>query len=341
MVTAFRAGIAMPSRLARSLQLAIRGQEINVRTPLLIPSFSSKALVDIRLVLEALQPSITESLLISAYDICHKLIEAPLSPFAEVLFLDSGGYEISKDYDVMDPWYPAADAKQWSLESYLLELEALDPVMPTFVTSFDHPDVRQSIPSQIASARDVFKEFSEFGRELLIKPETKDQTLVQIPSTIAQVSRFSEFDIIGLTETELGTTLHHRMVNIAKIRSAMDAEGIQKPLHIFGSMDPVCTPLYFLAGADIFDGLTWLRFSYMDDMAVYHRNRGPLEFGAKERDKRALIRSYEANLHYLGELTGRMHRYLLDGNEDRFGRHADFYRTCIDDLRVRLPKGVI
>jgi hypothetical protein len=154
------------------------------------------------------------------------------------------------------------------------------------------------------------------------------------------VPRFSEFDVIGITETELGNTLLDRMANIARVRTAMDTEGVYKPLHIFGSLDPVCTPLYFLAGADIFDGLTWLRFSFMEDIAVYHRNRGPLQFGAKERDKRALVRSYDANLHYLEELTGRMHRYLLDGNEDRFERHAAFYRECIDDLRVRL-KGVI
>lgn len=330
----------MLSQLARSLDLAIRGEPINVRTPLLIPSFSSKALVDIRPVFEALQASITESLLISAYDIFYDRINAPTSPFAEVLFIDSGGYEISKDYDIMDPMYPSPEAHSWSIGQYIDVLNTFNPVMPTFITSFDHPDLRQSLPQQIESALELFKEFPGLGRELLVKPETKDQKLVQISSVVSQVPRFSEFDAVGITETELGGTLLDRMANIARVRRAMDEEHVKKPLHIFGSLDPVCTPLYFLAGADIFDGLTWIRFSYMDDMAVYHRNRGPLEFGPKERENRALMRSYDSNLHYLTRLTERMQRYLVDGDVTRFERHADFYTTCIDDLRFKL-KGVI
>ncbi len=49
------------------------------------------------------------------------------------------------------------------------------------------------------------------------------------------------------------------MQNIAKLRKALDKAGLNIPLHVFGSLDTVTTPLYFLAGADIFDGLTWLR----------------------------------------------------------------------------------
>lgn len=340
MATVFRVGTAMPSRLARSLQLDIRGQAINVQTPLLIPSFSTKALIDIRKVFEALQPSITESLLISAYDISFSSIEAPSNDFAEVLFLDSGGYEIAKDYDIMKPLYPSPDAKSWSIEEYRKVLGMIDPVMPTIITSFDHPDERRKVPEQIAFAIETFKEFPELGRELLIKPETKGQTLVSIPSVTAQVQRFSEFDVIGITEDELGTSILERMANIARVRIAMDAECIVKPFHVYGSLDPVCTPLYFLAGADIFDGLSWLRFSYWNDMAVYHRNRAPLQFGIKEHERRALVRSYGENLFYLSDLTRRMHRYLLDKDEDRLGTHSEFFKESLDELRVRL-KGVI
>ena len=75
----------MPSRLARTLQLAIRGQSINVRTPLLIPSFSSKELVDISKAFDVIQPSITESFLISAHDISYGSIEALTFTGCEIL----------------------------------------------------------------------------------------------------------------------------------------------------------------------------------------------------------------------------------------------------------------
>ena len=292
-----------PERM-RSWIESVARRPINLRTPLLVPSFSSKALIDIGPVFEALQPSITDSLLLSAYDIAHNDVEAPLYPHAEVLFLDSGGYEISKDYDVMDPLYPSPQTQSWSIEDYIGVLNTINPIMPTMITSFDHPDLRQNLSRQIDAAVAIFKDYPDFGREFLLKPETKGQKLIQITSVIAQVPRFPEFDVIGMTEAELGSTLLDRMANIARVRTAMDSEGVEKPLHIFGSLDPICTPLYFLSGADIFDGLTWLRFSFMDDLAVYHRNRGPLEFGAKEYENHSLLRSYAANLYYLQELTG-------------------------------------
>ena len=111
-------------------------------------------------------------------------------------------------------------------------------------------------------------------------------------------------------------------------------------MHIFGSLDPVCTPLYFLAGADIFDGLSWIRFSYRDDIAVYHKNNTPLRYGIGDSDRLSRYRSLDSNLHYLSELKGRFRRYLLDGDEKRLGSHGEFFGKALDDLRVIL-KGVV
>ena len=335
----------MSSKLARSLHLSIRGEEINVQTPLLVPSFSSKASIDICHTFESLQPSITDALLVSAYDVFHKRINIPQTAFAEVLFLDSGGYEISKDFDIMDPLYDEPKSQcgkeqDWSIERYRNVLEGFDSITPTIVTAFDHPNVRLPISHQFTAAVEDFRDFRNLGREILIKPEEENQLFVPIQRLIAEVDRFTEFDVIGLTETELGESVLDRMVNIARVRRAMDSARIERPLHIFGSLDPVCTPLYFLAGADIFDGLSWLRFSYMNDLAVYHKNKGPLVFGASEKEDRALARSYEANLHYLRNLSQILHRYLLDRSVGSLGRHQEFFVECLDDLRVKLP-GVI
>ena len=132
-----------PSKLARSLSLVIKGERLPVETPLLVPSFSSKALEYARgntqKVFGVLQESITESVLISAYDLAHKHIEAPDYAFAEVMFLDSGGFEASKDHDLMDPLYPSQNPKDWTLELYQTELDRFESVMPMFISSFDHP----------------------------------------------------------------------------------------------------------------------------------------------------------------------------------------------------------
>ena len=137
-----------------------------------------------------------------------------------------------------------------------------------------------------------------------LNPNLPDQKFVHMTSVASHVDAFSEFDIIGLTEAELGDSVLMRMRNIAFLRQLMDIQKIHKPLHIYGSLDPVCTPLYFLAGADIFDGLSWLRFAYRDELAVYHRNRVPLDFDPSVSEDVGRMRSYMANLHYLvSELT--------------------------------------
>jgi hypothetical protein len=40
-------------------------------------------------------------------------------------------------------------------------------------------------------------------------------------------------------------------------------------IHVLGGLDPFMTPLYFLAGADVIDSLTWLRMGFTDGGARY------------------------------------------------------------------------
>ena len=306
----------------------------------MVPSFSSKAGTDVDEVFETLKRSITESFLVSAYDVKYEKITIPGNALAEVMFLDSGGYEVSKDIDVTDPYYPSPEPRPWTMERYRNVLEKADPIMPTFVTSFDHPLERKSISQQVDAAIETFRDFPGFGREILLKPEEVGQAYIPIDNLTAQVSRLSEFDIVGVTETELGESILERMTNISRVRTAMDVHGVTKPLHIFGSLDPVCSPLYFLAGADIFDGLSWIRFSYQGDLALYHKNSTPFQFGIVDGDGLNRFRSLDANLHYLSELKGRLRRYLRDGNESRLGAHGDFFARSLNELHAAL-EGVV
>ena len=328
----------MSSKLARSLNLTVRTNRTQVQTPLLVPSFSSKALVGVDSLFTTLQPYITESFLLSAYDISRHDISFPSTAAADVQFLDSGGYEVSLDHNPSDPMYGTPPTNAWTLNDYKSVLADTNTITPTFATSYDHPQLRNPLDRQISDAISLFQEHPRFGRAFLIKPESQHQHLVDISSVASQVDNFSEFDIIGITEAELGTSILERMNNIAYLRQMMDSRHILKPLHIYGSLDPVCTPLYFLAGADIFDGLSWLRFSYRRELAIYHKNRVPLDFNLDEPEDLGRMRSYIANLHYLvSELTPRLKRYLLDKDESRLGIHSNFFKEALDNLRVKLP----
>src|SRR6185312_9373800 len=115
------------------------------------------------------------------------------------------------------------------------------------------------------------------GRELLIKTTSRSQDFVILNEVLLCKYRLSNFDVIGFTEKELGPSTLDRMVFIARLRQELEAAGLDIPIHIFGSLDTISTPLYFLAGADIFDGLTWLRYSYFDGLTLYKHNYGAMK----------------------------------------------------------------
>ena len=94
--------------LARTSTIRHRPSGIVLKTPLLVPSFSSKGFSrhddgrsEIGDIFEATGEFVTEAFLLSAYDIYHEHLPKPeaLPWKPEVIFLDSGGYEISTDRD--------------------------------------------------------------------------------------------------------------------------------------------------------------------------------------------------------------------------------------------------
>ena len=72
-----------------------------LKTPILLPSFSSKGFPKVQKILKACEEYIADEILISAYDISHGMIE-PEFDFASAIFLDSGGYEASRDADLSE-----------------------------------------------------------------------------------------------------------------------------------------------------------------------------------------------------------------------------------------------
>jgi hypothetical protein len=171
--------------------------------------------------------------------------------------------------------------------------------MPSVLISYDHPNERLTVRRQIERAKRMARGRADVLREILLKPETKGQTLLNIGSVVSNVRALSEFDVIGVTEKEIGNSILSRMENIAKLRMALDKVGLETPIHIFGSLDTITTPMYFLAGADIFDGLTWLRFAFHNGYTMYKHNFGALQLGIKEKAHIIDGRTWYHNYRYV------------------------------------------
>lgn len=319
--------------LAEKRELKI-GDKAVATTPLLIPSFSSKGFPNISDLFESASEIITNSCLISAYDVHYKLIDRDLT-FVEVAFLDSGGYESSKDFEFSDLGRALERRKPWSSSRYAKILDSWSSDTPTVAVSFDHPKHRVPVDKQIREAEVLFRK-RNFGRELLLKPETARGQFVDMKSIIKRVHLLAQFDAIGLTEKELGRSPMERMRGIAELRQALTGIGARTPIHIFGSLDPITSPLYFLAGADIFDGLTWLRMGYYKGLAIYMRNLAMSDYPSNTADSKANAQILASNYHYLRKLENEMKRYLNDGSFSAFSHNQEIFQQYYDDLRANI-----
>lgn len=315
--------------LAKRRSLKLGGSEIE-RTPLLVPSFSSKGFPEIGKILKTAEEFIEGPVLVSAYDIFHGKIAAP--DFPPFVFLDSGGYEASKDADLSDLREHEHAPVTWSLEAYNEVIASWQSSIPTVIISYDHPDERLPIKEQITRAKSVIPIRQGVSREILLKPETADQRYLKIQSVIDDVHAFAEFDVIGFTEKEIGSSIFDRMKNIATVRLALHHAGLELPIQIFGSLDTITTPLYFVAGADIFDGLAWLRFGFKDGHTLYRQNYGVLALSVDTKWHLIDARCWSNNYYYLKDLQLEMRRFLKDGDFSVFRPHDSLIRDVYNNV---------
>jgi len=335
--------------LYRSTTIRHRSSGVTLCTPVLIPSFSSKGFhvtkrgkSEAAKILQAAGEFLTQCYLISAYDIYYGHIPKPSKlPFLpDVIFLDSGGYEVSDAYDYSVVVRSIVAPKEWRIEYLKSVLDSWPSEIPAVFVSFDQPRIRKPFLDQVREARSLF-----MGRDqlltFLIKPETKDQLTMEssLRKVLASVDELSGFDFIGVTEKELGPSMLERMVNIAKLRKALDDAGISAPVHIFGSLDPLSVCLYFLAGAEIFDGLTWIRYGYDAGLCLYAHNIAATKYGIHFKDDHCKLRMLAENCYLLERLQLRLQEFASTGSFEKLDPHAKLLKDAWDTLNTRLRGG--
>ncbi|MEK6154591.1 hypothetical protein WIW50_15075 [Flavobacteriaceae bacterium 3-367] len=341
--------------LARSSKLIHKiGNPIT--TPLLVPSFSSKGLgfipfdekfgfsktekkhqiSEANQIIRTSSTVITDTALVSAFDVAQGFIAPPegSSLNVELMFVDSGGYETSNYYDLSELFEGPPYKHDWNKEKHLEVLRKWPKHIPSVFISFDQ---NIKYPEQIEDAQKLSAEFPDQLSTFLIKPEKPGNKNIPLKSILPNIQELKHFDIIGITEKELGHTIIKRMMNLAEFRIDLDKAGITAPIHVFGSLDPITTCLYFLAGAEIFDGLTWSRMSYCDGMATYKANNGAIKYGIHVSDDMVKVRTLSDNIYYLNNLQVKMQEFAKTGDFAVFPHHKEFlqesYNTLISKLK--------
>ncbi len=227
------------------------------RTPLLVPSYSSRGFSPIKRRFELFSPHTTHASLVSAYDIFYDALPLQAAYGSDLVVLDSGGYEGYSDAELASP-------KSWTIDGYRSVLAKLENRTTIVPVSFDYNN-RVPTQQQLDVNHRLAEEFSQFPFDCLIKPESNDYPWVNVDAIVEAIPAAPVFALFGFTEAELGRSMLERARNIRRIRDAFDQSGRDSPIHVFGCLDPLAIRCYFAAGADVFDGLQWLRSVMVDE----------------------------------------------------------------------------
>ena len=265
---------------------------------------------------------IEESLLVSAYDIAHNLLddsdsftsEFDQSRYAQprILIIDSGWYEKNGGPPAGQFSTDMEDPHPWDKSDYHSMIDNLDDDLRPIAVSWDY---KGPYTSQIELAQSFFGRRESLASDVLLKPPSESRFHHFDRLSDADASNLRGFDVIGVTERELGDSVLERLLAIARLRRQLDEVHVQSPIHVFGGLDPLLTPLYFAAGAELFDGLGWLRYAYREGVAMNRDVAALLDRQIKKRWMHALHSVALQNLDELSRLSDDLRRFV-HGNED-------------------------
>lgn len=319
----------------------------SLETPLFVPSVSSKGAgrmgaderpgsFDQIEVFEATLPALRRpvELLVSSYDLHYGFIpqerfrDAARSLEVDLLIVDSGSYE-TLPFEGDPPYVQDKPALAWDEAMFEATIESLDWATDLALVSFDKRDPYEA---QIEAAQAFFEKHAAAMSDVLLKPPSRDPasaTFHDLAALAPHAPALDAFHVIGVTEKELDATPVGRLVTLARLRELLDQAGVMRPIHVFGGLDPLWTPLYIAAGAEIIDGLSWWRYAFDDGIAAY-RDVGvlgdPALLTEPLRTGRAIVQ--QSNLGAVAQILDDVNAYIETGGEwAHFPRHEILERT--------------
>lgn len=331
-----------------------------VELPLLIPAFSSKGFAFIKAkekegfrqyselanVFNALSTYLTNSVLVSAYDIHHSHFLAPKAKNNDIIkvlkkprlvFLDSGGYELVEQFDSTENMiYPYTPKDGFGYEQYekvISEYMSKKGNIHFIISNFDYSTKGNPLDKQISDARSLFRKFPDALNDFIMKPFIKNSRHYHDFSCLSKkdFKDLRGFNIIGVTEKELGKKIIDRIKNISLLRKGLNDAGVNSPIHVWGGLDPTITPLYYFAGAEIFDGVSWLRYSYKNGIALCRESYSIIEpkISIEESLDVSRLLSWIDNIRYLDRLGILLRQWLDLGGQD-FSVFDDFVKNHLE-----------
>jgi len=234
-------------------------RDIKLITPFFIPSFSGVNDRNFISKIKYLLPNIPQRcILISAYDYYKfNIIRKGRRLFEDdfmfkifkdrLLFLDSGGFEIKIISD-----------KKYTINYYD---KIIDILQPDFIVSYDC-ELNLSLKESIKLNLPLYKKNYDKIKVQLFHFKEGDikKELSELETCLLDYS--GTFDILGLIDNELGSSLIQRVSKTKHIKKLIEKNDLNIPIHIFGCSDLFSISQYYFNGIDLFDGTGWFEKLY-------------------------------------------------------------------------------
>ena len=296
-----------------------RVHKLGVATPLIAPSFSSRGFPQLPEIWEEFRHKLYGVCLVSAFDVAGGRIPNGVADLVNLAILDSGLYETRVRRLDLNATESYPHPEDWAREQYLEAVQVIGAQGNLVLVNFDHVG---RLEDQIELAVVDFSTAPRAASDFLIKPADPAE-LVNVAKLAQIADALKHFSVIGITAREAGDSFLERCRSIVMLRDLLNDAGLDTPVHVFGAIKPYEVLAYFLCGADIFDGLSWLRWSLRDYGSV------PIDETATE-DMQWTLTDWELhtvqctqNLTLLFGLQQAMKEYAVSG--------------CLDALIAKFP----
>ena len=240
-----------------------RINKLQVSTPLIAPSFSSRGFPYISNVWEEFNHKLYGVCLVSAFDVAEGRIPADVADVVNVIIVDSGLYETSEDHSAGKLHTPPR-AGEWTRARYHDSVRNIGHKGNVILVNFDEVG---GMEKQIERASEDFSYASHAVSDFLIKPADLGED-VNLPKLIRHRETLRQFGVIGISAREIGNSFVRRCSSVVTLRNILNDAALDTPIHVFGAINPYEVLTYFLCGADIFDGLNWLRLAFRRHASV-------------------------------------------------------------------------
>ena len=211
-----------------------RVHKLDVRTPLIAPSFSSRGFPYVSDIWEEFRHKLFGVCLVSAYDVAAGRIPAEVTEMVNVVIVDSGLYETNKGRIDSGDRHTPSPAPDWTRDQYHEAVKSIDERGNTVLVNFDQVG---KLEDQIARALEDFSLATCAASDFLVKPLDPTE-LINVPKLNQHVEALKQFGVIGITAREAGNSFLKRCSSIVMLRDILNDARLDTPIHVFGAINP-------------------------------------------------------------------------------------------------------